>query len=420
LKEREMVRGNRCVVVSMGIESSLGHNIEEFWVNLLERGCGIRKIESIDPTGLECQVGGEVWGFQPTPTIQKTKFYPRRSDKSAWFADSALAQAMAQSRLPGELLEDTGLLIGSNMVGAKIIGEAFITEKERGPSRVDPQVAMRAMPNTVSGVLSILYHLEGGGFAPSSACATSAHAIGEGSLWIQTGFKPFVFVGGTEWATVKPLVASFGNLGALTKTHNDCPERASRPFDSKRDGFVPAEGAGILGLTTPEIAEKYGFEILAEIIGYGASYDADDMINPTGKGASLAMKRALRWAEIDQGEIDYVNAHATSTWDGDLAETEAIKMALGKRAYEIPVSSTKGQVGHALGATAAIESIATIQALRTGTVPMTLNCETPGEGCDLDYVTEGPRKVENLRTAMKNSFGFGGNNACLIYRRWEP
>ncbi len=408
---------NRVVVVSMGIESCLGHNVDQYWTSLLKGECGIRLIESLDPSDLECQIGAEVWGFQPTEALSKTKFYPKRSDKALWFADSALTQALAQSPIPEELLEDTGLLIGSNMVGAEIIGNAFITEKERGAKWVDPQVAQRAMPNSVSGALSILHHLEGGGFAPASACATSAHAIGEGFLWVQSGFKPFVFAGGTEWATIKPLIASFANLGALTKTHNHSPEKSSRPFDKDRDGFVPGEGAGVLGLTTPELARKYGWEILVELVGYGASYDAHDMINPTGKGARLAIERALRWAQMNSDEIAAVNAHATSTGAGDVAESSAIEESLGEHAFSVPVYALKGQIAHGLGAAAAMETIAAIMSMRTGIVPMTANCDEPGEDCNLDYVPGAPREFKT-KAVLKNSFGFGGNNASLIFKEF--
>ncbi len=411
-----MTKGQRVVITGMGAVTPIGNNVEEFWQGLLTGRCGVERIQAFDPTDLKSQVAAEVKCLDSSAYASDREL--SRIGRDSLFAVVAVQEALDQYPIPYNLRKDTGVLIGSNMAGMDIIGEAFITESREGPRRVNPQVAMRGMPNTHNGVVSIRFGFQGGGFAPASACATGLNAIGEGFLWVQSGFMPVVIAGGCESGILRTLFASFGNLKALSTHYNNEPKKASRPFDARRDGFVGAEGSGVLVLMTLPLAKELGLPILAEIIGYGTSFDASNMIDPTGEGATLAIVRALRWAEILPPDVDYINAHATGTPNGDRAETKGIKEVFGDRAYKIPISSIKGHIGHGMGAAGAIESVAVVKTLQTGIVPPTLNWEFSDPDCDLDYVATGSRQT-NPRIVLKNSFGFGGVNASLVLRKWE-
>jgi len=279
-------------------------------------------------------------------------------------------------------------------------------------------VAMRAMPNTHNGMVCMQWKFRGGGWAPAAACATGIMSIISGTYMIESGDAPIAIVGGTESAMCRPLNASFSRQRAIANDFNDCPEKASRPFDTKRCGFVPGEGAGVMILTTPEMAKQLGVTPLAKIVGFGISNDGDDMTLPNSAYQRLAIERALKRGGLIPEDIDHVDSHGTSTPEGDRSETQAIKLSLGKRAYEIGVSAQKGNFGHLLGAAGTVEACGVVKMLLTGWVPQTLNYEFPDPECDLDYMTSGPLQV-NPRRVLKNSFGFGGANASIIIENWE-
>lgn len=412
-----MLPGNRVVIVGMGAVTPIGNTVDDYWSALLKGHCGIEKITGPGTDGLKSKVWGTVKGLDSEKWFDYRE--RKRTERASILAYAATLEAVSQCKLPREVYRDTGLLVGSNICALDTIGSAFLVAERRGLNRVRSDLAMRGMPNAHTAVISIKEGFQGGGFAPASACATGANAIGEAFLWVRYGVMPFVIAGGTESAMDPVLFASFANLGALSTKFNDDPRRASRPFDAKRDGFVGSEGAGILILTTPEIARGHGMQPLAEIIGYGTSFDASEMTNPTGEGFALAIKRAIESAEIKPEAVDYVNAHGTSTPAGDKAESEGIKLALGeKHARSIPVSSVKGQIGHTMGGSGAIESTAVIKALQTGEIPPTINQEESDPDCDLDYVPNKSRTT-HPQVVLKDSFGFGGNNACLIFKRLD-
>jgi 3-oxoacyl-(acyl-carrier-protein) synthase len=419
-KREDVMEGqlNRVGVVGMGAVTCIGKTAEEFWEGLLEGRCGIDTIQTFDPAGLPSQVAAEIREFDPLSVIPDAKIASRLS-RSNLLALAAVDQAVKQANIPGELNEDTGVFIGCNLPGLKALRKAILTEALGRPNRVSPTAAILVMPNTHNGAVSIFYGFKGGGCAPVAACATGVHAIGEAYLHIRTGGMPTAVAGGVESGMERVAFASLGNLrGALSTRYNGDPTKASRPFDLHRNGFVFGEGAGAMMLMSFDEAAKHEIRILAEIIGYGCSFDASDMMNPTGDGAAAAINKTLASANITAGEVDAINTHATATKKGDIAETNAIKIVFGARAYKVPASSAKGHIGHALGASGAVESIAAVQSLLTGIIPQTLNYETLDPDCDLDYVVEGPRQT-NPRIILKNSFGFGGANACLVFKRYE-
>ncbi len=421
--------GYRVAVVGTGAVTPIGNDVLTFWEGLLTQKCGIQKLEFLHPS-VRCLVGGLVnfdeEGFRQEEMGPDNKTPQgraiERAERASLLGLMAVREATKQCRLPRELYEHTGLLIGSNIAAADKVGLAY-AQYDENPRSVNALLAMQGMPNATTGVVSIVDGFQGGGFSPASACATGSHAIGQGFLWVNDGVAPVVIAGGCESSFVPPLLASFANVRATTADYNDEPLKASRPFDAKRSGFVPSEGAGVLVLMTVDLAKDLGLPILAELVGYGQSFDAQDMMNPTGEGAAKAIQRALCVANLVAGinaeDVDYVNAHATSTPQGDSAEDAAIKLALGEdKAYQTPVSSIKAQIGHTMGAAGGVESIATIMALRTGILPPTGNLEFPDPECDLDHVSSGPRET-NPRVAVKNSFGFGGTNASLVFKGWE-
>jgi 3-oxoacyl-[acyl-carrier-protein] synthase II len=405
----------RAVITGMGAVTPIGHSVPEFWDSAKAGANGIGRITAFDPSECGSQIAGEIGDFDPLKRLNPKEI--KRADRYSRFALYAAQEAMEDSGLLENGSLDgirAGVLIGSGIGGIK----SLMDEKEKliahGPRRVSPFMVPMMIPDIAAGLVSIKYGLRGPNYSIVSACASGAHSIGDSSKIIERGAADVMIAGGAEAPIVQLSVAGFSNMRALS-TRNDDPERASRPFDKERDGFIISEGAGILVLESEEHAKKRGARIYARIIGYGASADAFHMTAPCddGEGAYLAMRRALEDAGLSPEEIDYVNAHGTSTPLNDKMETTAIKRLLGDHASRIPVNSTKSMIGHLLGAGGAVELIATVLSLRDGVIHPTRNYEIPDPECDLDYVPDGPREIP-IRCAISNSFGFGGHNASLI------
>ncbi len=428
LAKRPFVPGYPVAIVGMGAVTPIGNDVETMWRELLKGSCGIDKLEGLHPD-VGCQVAGQVKDFDEAavreslvddPTGPEAKA-ARRAERSSFLALAAVHEAVNQSNLPKELHPSTAVLIGSNIAAVDEVAKAQKEYDESGPRHVSPQLSVRGMPNATNGVVSIVGQYKGGGFAPASACATGAQAIGEGFLWVNSGKRPVVIAGGCESSLAGFLLSSFSKLGALT-SRNDDPLKASRPFDADRDGFVPSEAAGVVVLMDALLAQELGIPILAQIVGYGTSYDARAMTDPTKDGMAEAMTDALRVARIVAGvgaeDVDHINAHATSTSEGDKIEEEAIEVVLGDHVGNVPVSSNKGNFGHQMGGAGGVETIVAIKTIQTGIIPPTLNLERPNPKSRLSHVMAEPMRHE-VRVALKNSFGFGGTNACLVIQRRE-
>jgi 3-oxoacyl-[acyl-carrier-protein] synthase II len=406
----------------MGVLTALGPDVASTWDGLVAGRSGIRTIEAFDPSRVPSRIAAEVRDFDPSAVIDRKEM--RRMDRYIQFALVVARQALDRAGLPGrmegELAERTGVILGSGLGGVATLFDNVLLMAERGPDRISPFFIPMGIANTGSGQVAIAFGPLGPNFATVSACATGAHAIGEAWETIRRGDADVMLAGGVEAAIHEAVLGGFGSMKALS-TRNDDPEAASRPFDTARDGFVMGEGGGMIVLETLEHAEARGAEPLAELVGYGATADASHITLPApgGIGAVRAAQRALAKAGMSPDEIDHVNAHATSTPEGDKAELQAIRSIFGDRAPEVAVTANKSMLGHTLGAAGAIESIATIQALRTGTIPPTINLDDPdaaGEGLDLTPKVATRRP---LRAALNNSFGFGGQNAALVFRRWD-
>lgn len=406
----------RVVVTGMGTVSPVGNDVATMWAAVIAGKSGIAPITKFDTTGYRTTIAGEVKNFDPKDHFPSRD--ARRLDPVVQFAVVATREAIrdAQIDFTGELGERTAVIIGSGIGGMATITEQALVLHERGPSRVSPFLIPMCLPETASSLVAIEFGLKGPNMAVTSACATGANAIGEAFQVIRHGIADMAICGGTE-AGVHPLaVAGFSVMRAISE-RNDEPERASRPFDRERDGFVVAEGAGVLVLETLEHAQARGAHIYAELVGYGSTDDAFHITAPDedGTGAAACMRRSLASAGLAIEQIDYINAHGTSTPLNDRTETRAIKAVFGERAYAIPVSSTKSMTGHLLGAAGAVEAIISIKALESGIIPPTINLDHPDPECDLDYVPHTAREA-TLRAALSNSFGFGGHNACLIFQ----
>jgi 3-oxoacyl-[acyl-carrier-protein] synthase II len=414
--------GRRVVVTGMGAVTALGQGVGPTWDGLVAGRSGIRRISSFDPSRLPSQIAAEVLDFDPSAVLDRKEM--RRMDRYIQFglvaAREALDQAGLPPRLDGRLAERAGVLLGSGLGGVGTIVENLLTFAARGPDRLSPFFVPMGIANVGSGQIAISFGPLGPNFATVSACATGGHAIGEAYETIRRGDADLMLAGGSEAGIFEPLVGAFCAMRALS-TRNDDPAAASRPFDRGRDGFVMGEGAGVLVLEALDHAEARGAEPLAELVGYGATADASHITLPApgGIGAVRAARRALEKAGLPPEAVDHVNAHATSTPEGDPAELQAIWTIFGDHAPKVAVTANKSMLGHTLGAAGAIEAIATICTLRTGIVPPTLNLEDPDEaGAGLDLVAGGA--VERpVRVAISNSFGFGGQNTALVFRRWE-
>ncbi|MGB9754810.1 MAG: beta-ketoacyl-[acyl-carrier-protein] synthase II [Roseiflexus castenholzii] len=409
----------RVVVTGMGAVSPLGLDVPSLWQGIRAARSGIGPITLCDASNLESRIAGEVRGFDPLNYMDRKEV--RRNDRFIHLAIAAATEALRTAELTAtpDNADAIGVIIGSGIGGITTLAEGVITLQERGPSRISPFLVPAMITNMAAGQVSMLFGLKGPNYCPTSACASGAHAIGEAAEIIRRGWASAVVAGGSE-APITPIgIASFASAKAIS-TRNDDPAGASRPFDAERDGFVLAEGGAMLVLEDLEFARARGARILAEIVGYGLSADAYHITQPApgGEGALRSMRAALKHAGLSPDDVDYINAHGTSTPAGDIAETEAIKRLLGERAYRVPVSSSKSQFGHLLGAAGAIEAIVSILAIQENLLPPTINYTTPDPQCDLDYVPNAARPAR-VDTVLSNSFGFGGHNVSLIFRRYE-
>jgi 3-oxoacyl-[acyl-carrier-protein] synthase II len=409
----------RVVITGFGAVTPLGNDVSTFWQGLLEGRSGVGTITQFDPGELDVRIAAEVKDFDPVALFGKRG--ARRNDRFTHFSLEAARQAItdADLKLPGDDEQKIGVLIGTGIGGVITLLEGSQVFRELGPRKVSPFMVPMMMPNAASAAIAITYGLYGPNFTISSACATGSHAIGEAGEMIRRGQAEVMICGGSE-AIIAPLaVAGLKNMGALS-TRNDEPHQASRPFDADRDGFVIGEGAGVLILESLEHAQTRGAHIYCELAGYGATSDAFHIAAPdeTGQGGAWAMEQALVDAGLAPEEVDYINAHGTSTPLNDRTETMAIRTVFGPHADKLAVSSTKSMTGHLIGAAGAVEAIVCAKSLETGWVHPTINYETPDPECDLDYVPNQARQLEP-EVVLSNSFGFGGHNCCLIFRRWE-
>ncbi|MBC7189422.1 beta-ketoacyl-ACP synthase II [Candidatus Aerophobetes bacterium] len=409
----------RVVVTGMGVVSPIGIGLKEFEENLFKGRSGIKRISRFDPSSFRSQIGGEVQDLQVERYLSAKDI--RRMDRFTQFGMIAAREAIDDSGIDvnRENLERIGVLVGSGVGGLETIERENTVLLKKGPERVSPFLVPMLITDIASAYIAIHYGFMGPNLSVSTACATGNHAIGEAFRIIQRGEADVMIAGGTE-AAITPLgLAGFCSMRALS-TRNEEPQRASRPFDRERDGFVIGEGAGVIVLEELERAKKRGARIWAEIVGFGMSCDAYHITQPVedGKGILIAMKRSLEDARINPDEVSYINAHGTSTPLNDKVETRAIKSLFGKRAYKVPISSTKSMTGHLLGAAGGVELIACILAIKNRKVPPTINYEFPDPECDLNYVPNESREVD-VEVAMSNSMGFGGHNATLVVRKFK-
>ena len=409
----------RVAVTGLGVVSSLGQDIDTFWNNIIAGRCGIDSITAFDASKFDCRIAAEVKHFDPTPAFPSPKEI-RRTDRFAQFGVYAGYQALKDAGLELDKLDrdEIGVFIGSGIGGLNTVEEQHKVLLTKGPGRLSPFLIPMLILNMASGLFSMFYRLRGPNLATCSACATSTHAIGEAWRTIKTGDARIMFAGGTE-ATVVPMgIGGFCAMKAMS-TRNDDPQHSSRPFDAGRDGFVMGEGAGVIVLEELEHARARGARIYCEMIGYGNTADAHHMTapDPDGDGAARCMKMALRSAGLRPEDVSYINAHGTSTPQGDACETQAIKIVFGDHARTVAVSSTKGATGHMLGAAGAVEMAICAKAIQTNIVPPTINYEHPDPQCDLDYVPNKAREM-TVNAALNNSFGFGGHNATLVVKKF--
>ena len=408
----------RVVVTGIGCVSPLGIGVDETWKGIVEGRSGITRITRFDTSNLPSQIAGEVKNFKPQDFMPEKLV--SRVDTFIQYAIASARMALEDAKLVEvELGERAGVIVGVGMGGVGQVEHYTRILDERGYKRVTPFFIPMIIPNMPAGQVAILFGAKGPNLAVCTACAAGNHAIGEAYRMIKNGLIDMAICGGTESLITPLTVAGFSVMKALS-TRNDEPEKASRPFDAKRDGFVIAEGSGILVLEELTQAQKRGAKAYAELIGYGATCDAYHMTapSPDGEGAETCMKLALEDANIAPNEVDYINAHGTSTPLNDVVETKAIKKVFGEHAYKLMVSSTKSMTGHLLGGAGGLEAVITVKALETGIVPPTINLEEPDPECDLDYVPNQARRA-NIKVAMSNAFGFGGTNACLVFKKWE-
>ncbi|HEY8394930.1 MAG TPA: beta-ketoacyl-ACP synthase II [Thermaerobacter sp.] len=411
---------HRVVITGVGAVTPLGVGVDTLWEGVLAGRSGIRRITRFDPSPFPSQIAGEVPDFDPTAFIDRKD--ARRMDRFTQFAVASVAMALRDARLD---LDDVdrdrvGVTMGTGIGGIETFVEQAAVMAARGPDRVSPFFIPMMIANMAAGQVAIRFGARGPNSTLVTACAASAHAVGEAFRILQRGEADVMITGGAE-ASIVPLgLAGFCAMKALS-TRNDDPAGASRPFDRGRDGFVMAEGAGALILETLDHARRRGAPVYAEIVGYATTADAHHITQPApgGEGGARAMQAAMADAGIRPEQVDYINAHGTSTPQGDVAETQAIKRVFGEHAYRLAVSSTKSMTGHLLGAAGAVETILTALALRDGVLPPTINLEEPDPECDLDYVPNRARR-RPITYALSNSFGFGGQNACLVLRRYEP
>jgi 3-oxoacyl-[acyl-carrier-protein] synthase II len=409
------MKDRRVVITGLGVITPVGNDIDTFWRNLKNGVSGIERVQAFDTTKYDCQIGGEIRGFEPKDFFTNPKD-ARRTDRFSQLAMAAAKMAMADCGVDLEKVDRRrfGAIVSSGIGGLKTLEDQHAILLAKGPSRVSPFTIPMLISNMGSGLISMEFGLKGPNLSIVTACATSNNAIGESWRMIKFGDADMFLAGGSEASIVTIGMAAFSAMKALS-TRNDDPHRASRPWDRDRDGFVMSEGAGVVVVEEMEHARARGAKIYCELTGYGLSADAHHMTAPPpdGEGAVRAMQMALDHAEITPGEVDYVNAHATSTGLGDVCETRAIKTVFGQYAKTVSISSTKSMTGHLLGGAGAVEMAACALAIRDSVIPPTINLDNPDEECDLDY-TPNVAREKKVRVALNNSFGFGGHNATLV------
>src|SRR6266487_1219919 len=410
---------SRVVITGMGLVTPVGNDVSTTWEALCQGKSGVGPITNFDTSRFRVQFGAEIKNFDPSSYMDRKEI--RRTDPYEHLAIAAALQALTQSglQITEENADDIGIYIGSSGGGLLAIMDATKTLIERGPDRVSPFSVNMYSIDGAAGITSIMTGARGPNWAAVSACATSSNTIGEAWETIRRGDARAMIAGGSEKA-INPLsLAAFDNMHALSRSNND-PQGASRPFDATRDGFVMGEGSGMLILEDLDFARDRGATILAEMVGYGSTADAYHVTEPPpgGAGIARAMRRALQKAGLRPDQVDYINAHGTSTPYNDRTETYAIKNCFGDHAYRLAISSTKSMIGHSIGAAGAIEAVATIMSILTGIIPPTINLHHPDPECDLDYVPNRAREA-SINVAMSNSMGFGGHNACLIFKRFQ-
>jgi len=409
----------RIVVTGLGAVTPLGNNIQSLWTNLLAGKCGVGKITLFDAAAFDTRIAAEVKDFSAAASFPSAK-EARRADRFTQFGVVAGHQALLDSGLDleKENRDEIGVFLGSGIGGLHTTEEQHKILLDRGPGRLSPFMIPMLILNMASGLFSMFFKLRGPNLATCSACATSNHAIGEAWRTLKMGDAQVMFAGGTE-ATIVPIgIGGFCAMKAMS-TRNDEPQRASRPFDVDRDGFVMGEGGGVVVLEELEHAKARGARIYCELIGYGNTADANHVTAPAplGEGATRCMRMALRNAGLNPSDVDYINAHGTSTPQGDVCETQAIKTVFGEHARKVGISSTKGATGHMLGAAGAVEMAICVKAIENQVVPPTINLDHPDPECDLDYVPHTAREMK-VNVVVNNSFGFGGHNACLVARKF--
>jgi 3-oxoacyl-[acyl-carrier-protein] synthase II len=409
----------RVVITGLGAVTPLGCSVERFWDRLLSGSSGIDTIACFDTSQYEVHFGGICREFQPEDYIDRREV--KRLDRFAQMAVAAAKHAASDSGLDFQRLNPlrVGVVVGSGIGGLAEIEDQYSRLIEKGPSKVSAFTVPKLMSNAAAGNISIAFNAQGPNTSVSTACASASHAMGDALAAIQRGDAEVMFTGGSEAALTPLGLAAFSAMKALS-TRNEAPARASRPFDRQRDGFVMGEGAGVIVIEELEHARQRGARIYAELMSVGSTGDALHITQPAedGHGAVMAMTLAIQKAGLNPTEIDYINAHGTSTPLGDLAETVAIKRVLGAHARKVAVSSTKSSIGHLLGASGGVEIIATVLGMTNGVAPPTINLEDPDPDCDLDYVPNQPRDMK-IRVALSNSFGFGGHNACVCIKHFS-
>jgi 3-oxoacyl-[acyl-carrier-protein] synthase II len=409
----------RVVVTGLGAVTPYGTGVTPYWEGIAAGRSAVGPLTRVAAELVPAKVAAECTDFEPEAALGGK--LARRLDRSTQLAMVAARQSWEDAHIDGSVDRDsTGVAFATGIGGVDslLAGQAILVEK--GPDRVSPFTIPKMLPNAAAGQIAIDLGIRGPNFCPVTACAASNHAIGLAWQAIRTGESDAMVVGGTESALTELTIVAFAQAGGLSTKYNERPEEASRPFDAARDGLVMAEGAGALILEEREAALERGARIYAEVLGFGQSADAFHITAPSedGGGAALAMRRALQVADVAPDEVDYINAHGTSTPTGDVSETKAIKKVFGQKAYSLAISSTKSMTGHLFGAAGAVEAIATVLALENGILPPTINQTTPDPECDLDYIPNEPRKAQ-AEIALSNGFGFGGHNAVVVFRQWS-
>lgn len=409
----------RVVVTGLGAITPIGNNLTEYWEGLLSGHNGIGLITLFDPSQHACRIAGEVKGYDPHEYLDRKE--AKRMDRFAQFGVSASKQALADAQFEINDLnaEQVGVLIGTGIGGLKVLEDQQEIYLTRGPDRCSPFMIPMMISNMAAGLTAIHTGAKGPNSCTVTACAAGSHAVGDAFRLVQRGYAQAMICGGTEAAVTPLSVAGFAAARALS-TRNETPESACRPFDVARDGFVMGEGSGILLLEELEHAKSRGARIYAEIVGYGMTCDAHHMTSPVpgGEGAARAMQLAMKDAGLSPEQVSYINAHGTSTPANDSTETAAIKRALGEQAYKVAISSTKSMTGHLLGGSGGIEAVACVMTVANDQVPPTINLENPDPACDLDYVPNYSRQM-NVEVALSNSFGFGGHNVTLVFKKYR-